>query len=172
MPDTKRRIRRISKAEMNVFRQIRLEALRCEPDAFASIYEDWLKFSDAEWRAEMNISIFVAFVDGKPAGLMGLRQLSPAKMMHRATLTMVYVGLSFRGSGLARELLDAVIGYAESKGIAQIELGVRADKERAVRFYQRAGFVAIGNVPDGYADTGDVFDETLMVLRIKSGHSG
>lgn len=162
MAQARWQIRQVSMAEIDVFRQIRLEALRCEPDAFASIHADWLKFSDAEWHTRMNTPIFVACVEDEPVGLMALRQFAPSKMTHRATLTMVYVNKNFRGSGVARELLQAAIRYAESKRIAQIELGVRADREPAIRFYKSAGFTEIGNVPQGQVDATGTFDEILM----------
>lgn len=166
MAQTTWQIRRISTAEMNVFRQIRLEALRCEPEVFASVYTDWLKFSDAEWNARMNIPIFVAFVEDKPVGLMALKRLTPPKMMHRATLMMVYINRRFRGSGLAAMLLDAVVSFAENNGITQIELGVRADNASAIRFYLSSGFIRVGDVLHGYADARGIFDEMLMIRQL------
>lgn len=168
MAQARWQIRQVSTAEMDLFRQIRLEALQCEPDAFASVHADWLKFSNEEWNARMNIPIFVAFVEDKPIGLMALKQFTPSKMMHRATLTMVYVNKSFRGSGLAGQLLEAVIIYAKSKKIAQIELGVRGDRKPAIRFYTSAAFSEIGNVPNGYVDSNSAFDEVLMVRQLNA----
>lgn len=159
-------IRTISPREVDVFRQIRLEALKSEPGAFASVYEDWVRLSDAEWRERMNIPIFVAFSERRPVGLVALKQLQQPKMMHRATLTMVYVNKSFRGSGLASALLNTTKRYAEENGIRQIELGARADRAAAIRFYQRAGFNEIGTVPQGYLEDGLEFDEILMVKRL------
>ncbi|MCS4245449.1 hypothetical protein M2418_004997 [Rhizobium sp. BIGb0125] len=43
----------------------------------------------------------IAFAQDVPACLMGLKRSQPAKMRHRATLVMVYVRQSLRGSGLA-----------------------------------------------------------------------
>lgn len=169
MTQAKWQIREVSVAEMDAFRQIRLEALRCKPQAFASIYGDGLKLPDAEWEARMNIPIFVAFVQDQPVALMALKRLEPPKMMHRATLMMAYVNKSFRGSGLAGELLDAVIHHAQSKRIAQIELGVRADRKQAIRFYKNAGFAEIGNIPQGHEDAGGAFDESLMARRLNVG---
>lgn len=165
-------IRRISTTELEAFRRIRLEALRCEPDAFASSYAQWCNFLTADWNARMSDPIFVAFIGHEPIALMALKPLEPAKMAHRATLAMVYVNKSFRGSGLARAMLEAVTGYAVSKRITQIELGVRADREQAIRFYKGVGFHEIGRVPHGHTDARGEFDEILMALRLSVGKAG
>jgi RimJ/RimL family protein N-acetyltransferase len=47
----------------------------------------------------------------------------------------------FRGKGLGERLLLACISKAWSKGITRIELEARADNARAIRLYERLGFV-------------------------------
>jgi ribosomal protein S18 acetylase RimI-like enzyme len=168
LPRTGWQIRKISDGEVDLFRQIRLEALKNEPNAFASRYEDWDRFPDAEWRKRMTIPIFVAFAEKQPVGLMALKQLQPPKMKHRAKLEMVYVLKRFRGAGLAGELLCEVVRYAEQHGMKQIELGVREDRAGSIRFYRRAGFVEIGTVPQGYLEDGVAFKEILMVKRLNA----
>jgi hypothetical protein len=39
--------------DVEVFRRIRLEALRADPAAYASRAEDWEALPDAEWRRRM-----------------------------------------------------------------------------------------------------------------------
>ncbi|MDQ1199185.1 GNAT family N-acetyltransferase [Agrobacterium sp. SORGH_AS 787] len=166
MPGTGWQIRKISDGEVDLFRQIRLDALKNEPNAFASRYEDWDGFPDAEWRKRMTVPIFVAFAEKQPVGLMALKQLQPPKMKHRAKLEMVYVNEGFRGTGLGGALLCKVVQFAEQQGIKQIELGVREDRAGTIRFYRRAGFMQIGKVPQGYIEDGVEFNEILMVKRL------
>ncbi|WP_107677859.1 GNAT family N-acetyltransferase [Agrobacterium sp. LAD9] len=161
-------IRKISDGEADVFRRIRLEALKMEPNAFASVYEDWASFPDTEWRKRMTIPIFVAFVESQPIGLMALKQLEPARMRHRAKLEMVYVNKGYRGAGLSDLLLCEVVRYAEQHGIRQIELGVREDRAGAIRFYRSAGFTDIGTVPQGYREKDVHFKEILMVKQLNA----
>ena len=161
-------IRKLSDEDVDVFRHIRLEALKKEPNAFASVYEDWERLPDAEWRKRMTIPTFVAFVESRPIGLMALKQLQQSKMRHRAALTMVYVNEYFRGAGLANALLSTVMEHARENGIRQIELGARADQETAIQFYKRAGFEVIGSVPQGYIENGLEIEEILMAKRLKA----
>jgi len=105
-------IRRIAADEIDVFRRIRLEALRCDPASFASRFEDWLMLPDEAWRRRLNDPVFIAFSKSEPIGIMGLMRFRPHKMAHRATLVSVYVRKSERGTGIAADLLDVVSDYA------------------------------------------------------------
>jgi len=154
---------------VDVFRRIRLEALREEPAAFASSAEDWERLSEAEWRRRLaDTPVFVAFVDDAPVGVMGLMRERAAKTAHRATLVMVYVRKDLRRLGLARQLLDTLTSHAIACGIRQLELAVSADNAAARGFYRREGFVEIGIVPGGHWIGGREIDEILMARRISS----
>lgn len=84
-------IRRLSADEVDIFRRIRLEALSQESASFANVYEDWIRFSDEEWRQHLDQPVFVAFLDGQPVGMMGLRFHLARRFSHRATIVSVYV---------------------------------------------------------------------------------
>jgi ribosomal protein S18 acetylase RimI-like enzyme len=64
---------------------------------------------------------------------------SPAIELHR-----IYVDASFHGKGLAGDLLAAVFDRAKQEGAAAVWLGVWEHNPRAIRFYQRSGFVEAG----------------------------
>jgi ribosomal protein S18 acetylase RimI-like enzyme len=160
-------IRKISPDDIEFFRSIRLEALRAEPDAFASSADEWNAFTVSEWLQRMKFPTFVAFVDNEPVGLMGLIRHDPKKMRHRAKLVMVYVRNTFRGSGLADALLEHVFDYARQEQIIQIELVVRSDNLPAIRFYSKRRFSKIGAVPDGFLDERQSSAETIMVKQLR-----
>lgn len=159
-------IRRISANEVDVFRSIRLEALQTEPSSFASRYEDWVDLPVEEWRQRLLDPVFVAFSRDEPVGIMGLLRQSPSKMAHRATLVMVYLRASFRGTGLAKDLLDAVVDFARGQGILQLELAVSAENPGAIGFYLREGFSEVGRIPGGLLDGGREIDDILMARRL------
>ena len=167
MPKDSWMIRKVSLQDLDAFRQIRLEALQRAPHSFASTYDEWSAFEDVEWRKRMDIAIFVAFAQGVPVGLMGLKRSQPAKMRHRATLVMVYVRQSLRGSGLASALLQAVEAYARTEDISQIELVLREDNEPARRFYRKRGFAEVGFIPDGFREYDNRFHEILMTRSLE-----
>lgn len=159
-------IRRIFPDEIDVFRRIRLEALRTEPSSFASRYEDWVILPVEDWRRRLHDPVFVVFGGDEPVGIMGLLRQRPSKMAHRATLVMVYLRASFRGTGLARDLLDVIIDFARDEGILQLELAVSAENSAALRFYQRHGFIEVGRIPGGLVDDDGEIDDVIMVRRL------
>ncbi|MEZ2218268.1 N-acetyltransferase family protein [Rhizobium sp. RCC_161_2] len=159
-------IRHISADEFDIFRRIRLEALRVEPSSFASSAEDWEVLSDEEWRRRLSDPVFVAFRDYQPVGVMGLLRQRSSKMAHRATLIMVYVRKDLRGTGLAKDLLDTVIAYALREGIVQLELVVSAKNPKAIGFYRREGFSEIGRIPGGVRYNSKEIDDIMMARRL------
>ena len=159
-------IRHISANEFDIFRQIRLEALRAEPSSFASSAEDWEALPDEEWSRRLNDPVFVAFQDDEPVGVMGLLRQRSSKMAHRATLIMVYVRKGLRGVGLAKDLLDTVIAHALTEGVVQLELVVSAENPKAIRFYHREGFSEIGRIPGGVRHNGREIDDLMMARRL------
>ncbi|ACP22763.1 putative acetyltransferase protein (plasmid) [Sinorhizobium fredii NGR234] len=160
-------IRLLGPDDVESFRRIRLEALRTEPESFASSAEDWEKLPEDEWRRRLiDNPAFVAFHAGEPVGIMGLLRQRASKMVHRATIVMVYVNRDFRGSGVARLLLAAVTDFARSEGIRQLELSVSAENPAAIAFYRRERFEAAGRIPGGCIRNGREVDDLIMVRRI------
>lgn len=159
-------VRRIDAADVEAFRRIRLEALGAEPFAYASSYEDWAFLSTEEWLKRMGEPVFVAFQGDEPVGLAGLLRQRSSKMVHRATIVMVYVRKSLRGTGLAGGLLTALADHAREIGVRQLELTVSAENPAAIRFYQREGFAEVGRIPGALVLEGREVDEFVMVRRI------
>ncbi|MEX0955648.1 MAG: GNAT family N-acetyltransferase [Rhizobiaceae bacterium] len=160
-------IRLLGSDDVEVFRRIRLEALRAEPAAFASSAEDWEQLADEEWLRRLTDNpVFVAFHDGEPVGIMGLMRERSSRMAHRATIIMVYLRANLRGGGLAKALLEALADHARGNGILQLELSANADNPAALRFYRRDGFVEIGRIPAGFLHQGKEIDEIMMARRI------
>jgi ribosomal protein S18 acetylase RimI-like enzyme len=160
-------IRRLKPDEISAFKAIRLEALRNEPLAFASTVADWESLPDEEWRRRIaENAVFAAFRGNDPVALMGLMRQKSNKRRHRATLGMVYVRRSERGTGLAGSLLDAVICHARQSGIRQVELGVNSSNSGALRFYERNGFAAFGLIPAASVVDSREIDEIEMFRRI------
>ncbi|OBZ94311.1 acetyltransferase [Pararhizobium polonicum] len=160
-------IRHLGPQDVDIFRRIRLEALRMEPAVFASSVEDWEGLPDAEWRRRLTANaVFVDFHAEEPVAIMGLMRQGASKMAHRATVIMVYVRKDRRGAGHAKALLDALTDHARAAGIRQLELAVSAENPAAIRFYKREGFEQAGRIAGGTIHEGREIDEILMTRRI------
>lgn len=153
--------------DFEIFKRIRLEALRAAPEAFASSAAEWENLPDEEWRRRlMNNPVVVSFRGGEPVGIMGLMRQQASKMAHRATIIMVYLRDSERGGGHAVGILNLLLDHARALGIRQVELAVSAENLAAMRFYQREGFHEIGCIPAGFLHEGREIDEIVMARRL------
>ncbi len=160
-------IRLLSPDDVNLFRSIRLEALRASPESYASSVEDWQDLSDEEWRRRLvDNHVFIAVENQLPVGIMALARQRPVKMAHRAVIQMVYLRENARGRGLAEALLEALVEFARGQGIRHLELAVSAENDVAIRFYRRRGFMEIGRIPCALFHQGREIDEILMARPV------
>ena len=85
----------------------------------------------------------VQFVALDGASVVGWADIFPAwadAVKHVGSLGMGLLE-GYRGQGIGERLLRACLTKAMVKGITRVELEARADNERAIRLYQRAGFL-------------------------------
>ena len=142
-------VRRLRTGEGERIRELRLRALREAPYAFSSsaaqeesdpltAWEDLARRSE---RARTDV-VFVA-VDGERwVGMAG-------GYLHEddaeaAGLWGMWVDRAARGGGVARELLDAVAGWARARGAARLELSVSDGAAAAAALYRASGFAPTG----------------------------
>jgi len=134
--------------------------------SYASRTEDWENLSEDQWYERLTEHpIFVAFQNNTPCGIMGLMPHRPSKLAHRATITMVYVCPKMRDLGIGQALFQHLYDHAVSANIEQLELGVNAENQGAIRFYKRNNFIEIGRIPNAYKHDFYESDEILMARR-------
>jgi GNAT superfamily N-acetyltransferase len=138
-----RSVRRAVLGDERILREVRLQALSDEPDAFGSTYEREVARTTADWQGWMSPG--VAFILCEPAGargmVSGLRDEADLEVVH---LMAMWVHPMIRGSGGADELVEAVIAWAQSQGAKRVQLKVIQGNDRARGFYERMGFRATG----------------------------
>lgn len=142
-------VRRIEPADVDIFRELRLRALRSDPDAFASTYEHEASRPLDTWQTWVALSaqgpdqsMFLAEVDGVPAGLAGaFRDEHAPRTMH---LIAMWVDPAHRGKGIGRDLTDAVLTWARGADADDVTLWVVDGNAGARSLYEQAGFVATG----------------------------
>lgn len=85
--------------------------------------------------------VLLARVDGVPAGAAvcfeGYSTFAAAPLLN---LHDFVVAPAFRGMGVARALLDAVVEQARHRGCCKVTLEVLSNNHRARGIYERAGF--------------------------------
>ena len=116
-------------------RAIRLEALRSEPAAFSSSYEETLAWSDEDWRRRLTSDHrlhLLARAQNRPIGIVGGYLGSDEGDESVAVVFGMYVTREHRGKGIGRLLLTSLIDRLSAfPGITTIRLGVRRRLRRA-----------------------------------------
>lgn len=82
---------------------------------------------------------------GNVAGWLQVAQAETLTAGSDAEILGLVVSENTRSHGIGMELLDAAEDWARSRGLANIRVRSRAERESAHRFYQRAGFEHIKN---------------------------
>lgn len=139
-------IRVATVADWQQVREVRLRALRDEPDAFGSTYAGELTLDDASWQARASSGRQFLAVDG--ARVVGAatgwgEQDAPAA---QRWLVGMWVDTEYRGLGLAGRLVDAVAGWARADGARILRLEVALGNAAARAAYLRRGFRATGEI--------------------------
>jgi len=145
-------IRRIRPSEGPSLRAFRLRALADAPMAFGSSLAREEAFTDDVWRerAERGASgadnvTFVAERDGRWLGIAtGLGRDPDVPDDPRPELVAMFVCPEARGCGVARALVDAVVGWARERKGDGLTLWVTAANTTAVALYARCGFRRTG----------------------------
>ena len=161
-------IRRLTEADVEIWRAIRLEALRGSPDAFGQTVEHAERQPVESYRATVAGAFppFAAFDGAAAVGTAGFYIMGGEKMAHRGVLWGMYVTASHRGCGLGRRLIGAVIDHARGR-VEQIHLNVVTSNAAAYALYRRAGFEAYGIEPKALRYKGRDYDETMMVRHLE-----
>jgi ribosomal protein S18 acetylase RimI-like enzyme len=80
--------------------------------------------------------LFLARVDGQPAGCAGLRPLGE----RTAELKRLFVRPHYRGASLGRQLTEAALATARERGYARVRLDTTPGMEAAQALYRSLGF--------------------------------
>ena len=136
----------LSPEQWQRYREIRLEALREEPQAFGSAYTDMEQKSPEYWQgrlaeaAQGEKSWLLFAQEGER--LIGMIGAFYDETQETARIIAVYVSKAERGVGVGKALMEGILFKISKKiGIRKIALGVNQEQTAAVKLYQRFGFV-------------------------------
>jgi RimJ/RimL family protein N-acetyltransferase len=156
-------IRRLEISDAPLFREIRLEALAKNPEAFGSTFERENVQPLSWFEATLgHADIFGAFLDGTLAGMAGYSARENSKQAHKGLLWTMYVRAAARKSGVGKALVAAVLDHARGR-VEMVQLNVVSENEGAHRLYRAMGFVEYGYEKKSLKYDGRYYDEVLMV---------
>ncbi len=116
-------------------------------------------FSRAQIEAEINntdSTFFIAESNGKAVGYAKLRENSAVdclKNENAVELHRIYILERAKGKGVGGRLLNRCFETARAKGYETIWLGVWEENAAAIGFYEKIGFVKVGELQFPYGAT-------------------
>lgn len=147
------------------YKKIRLEAFQKDSLAFGTSHEEGLKKKDEEWKATLKKDgryLFFAKVDDEIVGMVAAYQEEGERVHHVAYVWGVYVRETFRGQGIGKKLMEALLDELEKNNVVKANLNVNTAQANAVKLYESLGFQIIGTAHKEMYIDGKFHDEFLM----------
>lgn len=158
---------RLPEEQWRKYRKLRLEALKTEPSAFGSSFEEELKLGEGTWQKRIRGVLF-AVSGGEPVGLLSYVFDDRPKTRHIAHIYSVYVTPKYRGRGIGTMLLKrAMAEIRRNRDAAKAQLSVNPLLLPAVALYKRAGFQVVGRPRNELRVGNKFFDLLLMEKEIR-----
>ncbi len=157
-------LRWIGSDQWELYRDIRLEALRSDPSAFGSSYEEEKLYPEEVWRERVSNTLF-AFADGKAVGLIGHVRQSRLSQRHIVHIVGFYVTNDHRGRGIGYLLLNGMLARIRDYGdVEKVSLVVSRNQINALNLYRKCGFKLVGELKKELKIGDSYYDELLMDL--------
>ena len=109
--------------------------------------------------------MIVAEVDGKIVGNCSFSPIGrKMRIRHRCSIGIALYENSW-GLGIGTALLSLLIEKAAECGYEQMELDVVSRNDRAVKLYEKMGFVKCGNKPRAMKHKDGTYDDEIMMVK-------
>ena len=147
-----------------------IEARRFKPtDTFRVI-----KLASTTLTEQYNPSIFTYFYETYPQGFIVAEQnhkiigflIGITTTPSKAKILMLSVDHAFQRRKIGRKLLDKFLKTIIKEKIDIVELEVKTDNTKAIKFYEKSGFKKVGKIKEFYQNREDAY---TMRLKFNSG---
>jgi len=169
-------VRKLTEADAEAFWNIRLRALRDNPESFGASFDEFLDRGIAgvaqglSKRSGAPDDVTFGAFDRTIVGIAGFRREKEAKRRHKAAIWGMYGVPEARGKGIGKALLEAAIAYARTlPELERINLSVVLTSREAHRLFQAVGFESYGLEREALKLPKQYFDQELMTLDLRKG---
>ena len=156
----------IDSNQLNSFINLRLEALKNEPNNFLSTFEEEIKYSNLDWQQKLQNSFWFGFFqENNLIAMISFEIAKKNKINHTAEIGSLYIKNSHRNLGIATKLIKFVENFAKQKNILQIYLGCNFNNKIAINLYKKLGYKIIAIRPN-FAKINNEYVDDVIMLKI------
>jgi len=158
-------IHRVVEDDWRLMQEVRLRALREDPEVFGSSLQREERFRESHWRMRTRSSPSWIALDeaGTGRGIVGMI-LEPGSPEDDRHVVSLWVAPEVRRRGIGWTLLDTVRQAATEDGARTLSLWVVDENHPAVDLYVRAGFTRTGERHEGQRDPSQVEERYVLQL--------
>jgi ribosomal protein S18 acetylase RimI-like enzyme len=166
-------VRTLTEQDLDAYWHLRLRALRDNPEAFGSTYEETLvrgKESMLGRLSSAGDSFTLGSFDDMDdlIGTVRFFREEGTKQHHRGYVFGMNVTPEARGQGVGKALMRQLIAQARAlDGLEQLHLGVVTINATAYNLYQSLGFEVYGTAPKALKLGDQYWDEHSMILLLR-----
>jgi ribosomal protein S18 acetylase RimI-like enzyme len=159
--------------QWQAYRDLRLRALREDPQAFGASYAATLQLPEAHWRLRLHEAattytnwLLFALQNGAMVGMMGA-YINPDEAPDAANIVAVFVAPEARGQGIGRLLMNILLdSLRENPMLSMARLAVNKEQTAALKLYQGTGFAVVRETQCRMGH-GEIADEWLMEKNLR-----
>jgi len=163
-------VRKLTEDDLEAVWTLRLRALRDNPEAFGSTYEETVARGKA-WMLQRfgqgDETLFLGAFEETLIGMVGLHREANIKDRHKGLVFGMYVLPDRRHHGVGKALMQALIAQAKQlAGLEQLHLAVVTTNAPARHLYRSLGFEVYGTAPRALKMGEQYWNEDLMVFQL------
>jgi ribosomal protein S18 acetylase RimI-like enzyme len=136
----------LQRTEWQQYRDLRLRALKEEPQAYASTYRENADKPDSYWTERLDEAssgqtqwLVFAKQGDNLVGMVGAFMKDHTDIVD---IIAVYVAKEARGKGIAKKLMNAImVKIKENKQVRKMRVGVNPEQVPALNLYKSLGFI-------------------------------
>lgn len=150
--------RRAVPEDAQLFRSIRLQALKDSPEAFGSTYTSAIEREQKSWQKQLDSTVTGRLRNTQFAfshdECVGLAALYREEAVTHGDIIMMWVSPRHRGSDAGSLLVSRLLDWAREVDLETVYLNVTGSNDRAIHFYKKCGFSPTGEGIDVDASRG------------------
>lgn len=113
-----------------------------------------------------NMLMLLGIINNTVVSIAEIRSLGRKRIAHNSEVAISVIK-EYWGIGVGSAVMEELISFAkEHEVIKNISLSVKASNERAIKLYERFGFLQVGSHKDYFNINGEYDDEYIMDLHI------